>query len=406
MSCTTCRTCSTIISGGVGVHRADAGRVLRGQRRDRRHPVDAAAGERLQVRLDARAAAGVRAGDREDGGDRAAHVVQGRRRGVVPQRTAHRGSVCARGRHFFPRERLAARRGKKRRRERQNFPRGSVAPLCGKKRRPQRHFFPRGPICAAVSEERPPSEPTPSPASRSPAAPPPHRLRRPGQAQRTYRPPNPRRTSPSSSSSDSVREAAWASSIERASSASVPCPRSMASSTRRWAGSSGDERRRLRQLLGVGAEHEVEHVARAADDRGAGVQQLVGARGVARGDRAGHRRDHATEVGGEVGGDQRARPGRRLDHDRDGRERGDDAVAGREAPAVAGEAGRHLRHHGPRLDEPRVQAPHPRRIRPSPPRRPARRRAGHPRAAPRAHRRGRPNRSRAPSRRRPAARRR
>ena len=51
------------------VHRADAGRVLRGQRRDRRHPVDAAARERLQVRLDAGAAAGVRAGDREDGGN-------------------------------------------------------------------------------------------------------------------------------------------------------------------------------------------------------------------------------------------------------------------------------------------------------------------------------------------------
>ena len=48
------------------LHRVDADGVLRGQRGDRRHPVDAAARERLQVGLDAGAAAGVRAGDRED----------------------------------------------------------------------------------------------------------------------------------------------------------------------------------------------------------------------------------------------------------------------------------------------------------------------------------------------------
>ena len=118
-----------------------------------------------------------------------------------------------------------------------------------------------------------------------------------------------------------------------------------------------------RQRRGVGAEDEVEHVARVADDRGAGVQQLVRARRVARRDRAGHRRDHAAEVGREVGGDQRPGPRRRLDHDRDRRERGDDPVAGREAPAVGGEAGRHLRHDRTRRDQPRVQAAHPRGIR-------------------------------------------
>ena len=45
----------------------DAHRVLRGERRDRGRPVHAAARERLQVGLDPRAAAGVRAGDREAG---------------------------------------------------------------------------------------------------------------------------------------------------------------------------------------------------------------------------------------------------------------------------------------------------------------------------------------------------
>ena len=47
-----------------------ADRVLRGDRGDRGHPVDAAGRERLQVGLDAGAAAGVRAGDREHAGIR------------------------------------------------------------------------------------------------------------------------------------------------------------------------------------------------------------------------------------------------------------------------------------------------------------------------------------------------
>ena len=45
----------------------DAHRALRRDRGDRRHPVDAGPGERLQVGLDARAAAGVRSGDRQRG---------------------------------------------------------------------------------------------------------------------------------------------------------------------------------------------------------------------------------------------------------------------------------------------------------------------------------------------------
>ena len=165
--------------------------------------------------------------------------------------------------------------------------------------------------------------------------------------QRTYRPPNSRRTSPSSSSSDSVREAACASSIVRASSATVPCPRSTCSSRRRWAGSSGGSGRARAARGRVGAEQEVEGVAGVADHRRAGVEQLVGARGRAARDRAGDGGDGAAEVGGEVGGDERAGAGRGLDDDRQGRERGDDAVAGGEAPAVAAEAGRHLGHHRP-----------------------------------------------------------
>jgi len=56
---------------GVGrVDRRDAARVLRRERRDHARAVCAERGERLQVGLDARAAARVGAGDREDVGDR------------------------------------------------------------------------------------------------------------------------------------------------------------------------------------------------------------------------------------------------------------------------------------------------------------------------------------------------
>ena len=57
--------------------RSTADRVLRRDRGDRRHPVHAAARERLQVGLDPGAAAGVRAGDREDG--------RGRARAMAPE---------------------------------------------------------------------------------------------------------------------------------------------------------------------------------------------------------------------------------------------------------------------------------------------------------------------------------
>ena len=72
MSSATARTWATIISGETASTALDADRVLRRDRGDRGHPVHAAARERLQVGLDAGAAAGVRAGDREDGWDRVA----------------------------------------------------------------------------------------------------------------------------------------------------------------------------------------------------------------------------------------------------------------------------------------------------------------------------------------------
>ena len=59
-------------SPGTGCTAVTADGVLGGQRGDRRHAVDARARERLQVGLDPGAAAGVRAGDREHGGDGAA----------------------------------------------------------------------------------------------------------------------------------------------------------------------------------------------------------------------------------------------------------------------------------------------------------------------------------------------
>ena len=69
MSSATARTWATIISGETASTALDPDRVLRRDRGDRGHPVHAAARERLQVGLDAGAAAGVRAGDREHGWD-------------------------------------------------------------------------------------------------------------------------------------------------------------------------------------------------------------------------------------------------------------------------------------------------------------------------------------------------
>ena len=134
------------------------------------------------------------------------------------------------------------------------------------------------------------------------------------------------------------------------------------SSSRRWAGSSGGSGC-VGEPRGVGAEQEVEDVARVADDGRAGVEQLVRARGGARGHRAGDGGDGAAEVGGEVGGDERAGARGGLDDDRQRRERGDDAVAGGEAPAVAAEAGRHLGDDGAGRDQPGVEVAHARGVR-------------------------------------------
>ena len=67
MSSATARTWATIVAGDTASTAVDADRVLRGDRRDRGHPVHSAARERLQVGLDAGPAAGVGAGDREYG---------------------------------------------------------------------------------------------------------------------------------------------------------------------------------------------------------------------------------------------------------------------------------------------------------------------------------------------------
>ena len=91
----------------------DPDRVLRGQRGDRRRPVDAAASERLQVGLDPGAAAGVRAGDRQAGGD-SVHLsvitlegIHGRRRSVSP-RTRRAGRARDVAEQLQPRQRHGA----------------------------------------------------------------------------------------------------------------------------------------------------------------------------------------------------------------------------------------------------------------------------------------------------------
>ena len=81
-----------------------------------------------------------------------------------------------------------------------------------------------------------------------------------------------------------------------------------------------------------------------------------------RGDRARDGADGAAELGREVGGRQRAGALGGLDDDRRGAERGDDAVAGDEAPAVRLGAGRQLGDHRAALGDRRVQPPPPRRI--------------------------------------------
>ena len=75
-----------------------------------------------------------------------------------------------------------------------------------------------------------------------------------------------------------------------------------------------------------------------------------------RGDLARDGADRAAELGGEVRGGQRARALRRLDDDGRGRERGDDPVAGDEAPAVRARARRHLGDDRAALGDRGVQA--------------------------------------------------
>ena len=94
MSSATTRTWATIIPANR-LDRLDADRVLRRDRRDRGHPVHPTARERLQVGLDAGAAAGVRAGDREHGWYAfRSHPRQPRCRAVAPAGS----SVRSRGR--------------------------------------------------------------------------------------------------------------------------------------------------------------------------------------------------------------------------------------------------------------------------------------------------------------------
>ena len=73
--------------GGTGWIAIDADGVLGGDRGDRTRPVHAAARERLQIGLDAGAAAGVRAGDRErDPGDSLGRGTHAGRRGSLKLR--------------------------------------------------------------------------------------------------------------------------------------------------------------------------------------------------------------------------------------------------------------------------------------------------------------------------------
>ena len=76
----------------------------------------------------------------------------------------------------------------------------------------------------------------------------------------------------------------------------------------------------------------VEHVLERGRGRRARAQQRVDALAERRPGRAGHREHIASQRERVIGGDQRARATRRLDHDRDARERRDQAVADREPP--------------------------------------------------------------------------
>ena len=226
MSSTTARTCSTMNSAGTVWIAGHADGVLRGQRGDRGHPVDAAAGERLQVGLDAGAAAGVGAGDREDGGD--AHVVEGTNEGQ--QRL---GRVPGSDR-FVPLESLAGLRGTKHAQEHVRSPGRSPGPKGTK-----RSFSPGGTDPASLPSRRCRSAQAPRP--RTPAAP-----ARAARARRACGMP----AGPPPSCARARRRSRARARPARA--------------ARRWAGSSWRERC-LGHARRVGAEQEVEDVAGVAD---------------------------------------------------------------------------------------------------------------------------------------------
>ena len=96
---------------------------------------------------------------------------------------------------------------------------------------------------------------------------------------------------------------------------------------------SGGAARADRERAAGGVGEQVEDVLDAQHRRRAALDQPVGARRLGARDPAGDRADGPAQLGGEVGGGERAGALRRLDHDRDAGEAGDDPVARDEAPA-------------------------------------------------------------------------
>ena len=165
------------------------------------------------------------------------------------------------------------------------------------------------------------------------------RVRRPGRSCPTA----PVRTRPRSSSRASVERSAPAGTtrlggqlVERRRRAAI------SSSTRPSRAFEGRRRAAAGTVPRAHAVEQVEHVLGPADQGGAVPEQPVRARGDRRRDPARHRGDLAADVRRAVGRDQRARPLRGLDHDRQPAERGHDPVARREQPPVGARARRHL----------------------------------------------------------------
>ena len=135
----------------------------------------------------------------------------------------------------------------------------------------------------------------------------------------------------SSSSVRPTRAASALSAAAPASAATVSLPWATASrrASARWARASSRPRAGGRV---AGAEEGVEDVGRVADEGRAVPEERVRALRARGRDGAGDRGDLAAELRGQVGGDERARPLRRLDDDRQVAEARDDPVARREAP--------------------------------------------------------------------------